>query len=291
MAIAFTNEHRRERDMMLDSVPGDIQNPFTSSRICSTVALRPVRCIHSCNVAGGSFPSVVRYFLTTVRSVNALKLTCQGKRFGNAELSKIDGHPRAISGSHVTRNDSAVVRLKRRITDRLDADRDRPRPYRRTQQGLAEKIGISKATLNELLNGPSSNRGLLAHLDKIADYFGVPPSLLIHRNDTALMELTADEYRVIKHWRTFPPDVQEQVASAFDYFAGLLPEEKAERKIWQRWRRLSPAARARLEDALETAYRAERTSRRATTGSAAAPESTVGNPARVERRPRRTALS
>jgi transcriptional regulator with XRE-family HTH domain len=188
-------------------------------------------------------------------------------------------------------SENAVVRLKRRIADRLDADRDRPRPLRRTQQGLADKIGIAKGTLNELLNGPSSNRGLLAHLDKIADYFGVPPSLLIHRNDTALMEMTADEYRIIRHWRTFPADVQEQIASAFDYFAGLLPEEKAERKIWQRWRRLSPHSRARLENALETAYRAELTAKRATRGSAAAPETTDENRERAEKPPRRTALS
>lgn len=186
--------------------------------------------------------------------------------------------------------ETAVVRLKRRIAERLDADRDRPRPFRRTQQGLAERIGITKSTLNELLNGESSNRGLLAHLDKIADYFGVPPSLLIHRNDTALMEVSADEFRLLRHWRTFPPEIQAHVAGAFDYVAGLLPEEQAERRIWQRWRRLGPEAQARLEDVLETAYRAELMQRRATRGLPAAQANTAENTGRVEKSRRRSAL-
>lgn len=182
--------------------------------------------------------------------------------------------------------ENAVARLKRRIADRLDADRDRPKGYKRTQQGLAERIGIHKATLNELLNGPTSNRGLLAHLDKIADYFGVPPSLLIHKNDTALMELRPEEYRLVTHWRNFPIDVQEQIALMFDYFAGLLPEEKEERRIWQRWRRLSPPNRARLEAMLEDTLKAEQLAKRATRAAPAAADRSAESPALAQRRRR-----
>lgn len=179
---------------------------------------------------------------------------------------------------------NAVQRLRLRISERLDADKDKPQGFRRTQRGLAKRIGISEPTLSELLSGPQATRGLLAHLDKIADYFGVPPSLLIHRNDTALMEIAPEEYRVIKHWREFPRDVQEQIAAMFDYFAGILPEEKEERRIWQRWRRLSPPARARLESILEDAVKAEQIAKRATRGSRVVEGRTAESPAPARRR-------
>lgn len=168
-------------------------------------------------------------------------------------------------------SDNAAQRLLRRISERLDEDRDRPLTHRRTQRALAKALDIKESSLSELLRS-ATKRGLLVHLDKIAQYFGVPPTLLIHANDTALMELTPEEYRVISHWRTFPPDVQEQVAAAFDYFAGLLPEEKSQRRIWHRWRALSTNDQARLDRALEDAYRATLATKRATRGHAVAPE-------------------
>lgn len=171
--------------------------------------------------------------------------------------------------------ENASQRLLRRISDRLDADRDKPRGYRRSQSGLAAKLGISKGALSDLLHGPATSRGLMAHLDKIAEYFGVPPSLLVHKNDTALMELEQGEYRILLHWRNFPVDVQEQIASMFDYFAGLLPEEKEERRIWQRWRRLSPPNRARLEAMLEDTLKAEQLAKRATRAAPAAADRTA----------------
>lgn len=182
--------------------------------------------------------------------------------------------------------ENAAQRLLRRISDRLDADRDKPRGFRRSQQGLADKLGISKGALSDLLHGPASSRGLMAHLDKIAEYFGVPPSLLIHKNDTALMEIEQAEYRLIQHWRSFPPDVQEQLASMFDYFAGILPEEKEERRIWQRWRRLSPANRARMEAMLQDTLKAEQLAKRATRAGAADADRTAESPAPGQRLPR-----
>lgn len=182
--------------------------------------------------------------------------------------------------------ENAVARLQRRIADRLDADRDRPKGFKRTQQGLADKLGIAKGSLSELLSGPAASRGLMAHLDKIADYFGVPPSLLVHRNDTALMEITPDEYRILRHWRTFPPDIKEQIAAMFDYFSGLLPEEKEERRIWQQWRRLSPGAQARMDQILQDTLRAEQTAKRATRASRGEPDRTVESPAPAQKPPR-----
>lgn len=176
--------------------------------------------------------------------------------------------------------DNAVERLRRRISDRLDADSDKPRAFRRTQRGLAEKIGISDQTLSELLHGPASQRGLLAHLDKIGEYFGVPPSLLVHKNDTALIELRPNEYRLVQHWRNMPEDVQRTVMDAFDYFVGLLPEEREARKIWRMWRALGSRDRVELEEMLREAYR---TRRIVGAKTAPAPDAAASTPATAAR--------
>lgn len=156
--------------------------------------------------------------------------------------------------------DTAVDRLKRRIADRIDAEKDRPRGMRRTQTGLADHLGITKATLNEALNGPSAQRGLLKHLDRIGDYFGVPPSLLVHKNDTAVMEVQQEEYRLLAHWRRFPPSVQERLMEMFDYFAGLLPEEQEGRRWWSKIQRIrKPSDRRDIEQAIDDVLSAQRT--------------------------------
>lgn len=171
------------------------------------------------------------------------------------------------------KKETPVERLVRRINERIDADRDKPRALRRTQMGLAKRIGINKATLNSLLNGPISSRGLLAHLDKIADYFGVPPSLLVHANDTALMELHQGEWTLLQHWRRLSPDVQEGLLAMFEYFSGILPEEKEQRRLWMKWRRLSAAERERLERTVDDQLRGRRFQRDRDTEDAARPSS------------------
>lgn len=170
---------------------------------------------------------------------------------------------------------NAVDRLKDRIADRIDADRDKPRGVRYSQVDLAKRLGIKRSTLNELINGPSSQRGLLKHLDTIADYFSVPPSLLIHRNDSAVMELTREEYRVVAHWRTLPPEVRESAMGVLDYLSGLLPEEREERSIWLRWRRLGAKSRLHMEKTLSDALAAERHTRQATRAARDAPDRTA----------------
>lgn len=151
------------------------------------------------------------------------------------------------TGAHVAQkkpHDTAVDRLKLRMMARFEAEKDKPRDLRRSQSDLAEKLGISRSTLNEALSGDSARRGLLHHLDTIADYFNVTPSLLVHRNDTNLIELRGDEYRFVSHLRQMPPAVREQLLLLLDFFAGLLPEEREHRRIWMQLRALRPERRA-----------------------------------------------
>lgn len=154
---------------------------------------------------------------------------------------------------------TAVDRLRDRINARIDADRHRPRDYRYSQRALADFIGVSKSTLNEMLNGGKARQGALARLDKIADYFGIPPSLLIHRNDTAMMEVAPQEYRLLSHWRRMPASVKERVLEMFDYFAGLDPEEQEARQLWHRFQAIrNSQVRRDIEQTIEDALRAQR---------------------------------
>lgn len=153
---------------------------------------------------------------------------------------------------------NAVQRLRDRISIRLDDERKQPRGFRKTQRGLAARLGITQGALSEMLSGPAATRGLLAHLDKIADYFGVPPSLLVHANDTALIELQRGEWRLVQHWRRLPPETQDAIMEVFDYFAGLLPEEKEQRRLYVKWRKLSAAQREQMERTLDDQIRGSR---------------------------------
>lgn len=122
-----------------------------------------------------------------------------------------------------------------RIQDRIDADRHRPGGLRRTQAGLAEYIGVTKATLNEWLNGESATRGALPRLDKIAEYFDIPPTVLIAKQDNVLLEIQPSEFRLLAFWRRFPLSVQTRILEMFDFFAGLPPEEQEGLRLWHRF--------------------------------------------------------
>jgi transcriptional regulator with XRE-family HTH domain len=155
--------------------------------------------------------------------------------------------------------ETALDRLVRRIDDRIQADRHRPRGIRYTQSGLAEHIGIKKSSLSELLHGETAKRGALARLDDIADYFNLPPSLLIHKNDTAQIEVTPQEYRLLAHYRRHPASVRERIMELFDYFAGLLPEEQEARRWWHRVQLIrDPSVRRAIDHRIEEALRAQR---------------------------------
>lgn len=156
---------------------------------------------------------------------------------------------------------SAVDRLKWRIKSRIDADRERPRDVRLSQQGLADKIGIGKGTLSELLSGKSSTQGLLAHLDTIADYLGVPPAELIAPYDSQLMELRRDEYRLLRQWRAWPPDVRAKFLSIVEFFGQIWPEDLEARTWIHDLRRLGTDGRRNMRDALNAALLTQREKR------------------------------
>jgi hypothetical protein len=183
--------------------------------------------------------------------------------------------------------ETAAERLQRRIRERLDAEKLTAIQFRRTQRGLSKRLQIGDSAISELLTQPASTRGLLRYLDTIADYLGVPPSLLIHRNDTKMIEVGPGEYRLLTHWRNFPADIQQQIMVLFDYFGGLLPEERAQRLWWSKMRRLSAADRRLVEQTIDASLRHGKTIVAPKPGAADDETAVIERPAGGARRGRR----
>lgn len=172
--------------------------------------------------------------------------------------------------------ENAAQRVLRRISDHLDKHKDRPRGYRKDQRGLAKHLGMAESSLSELLDG-AAKRGLLVRLDKIAEYLNVPPSMLVHRNDTNRMELREEEHRLVVLFRDLPADLQDHVLDVFGYFAGLLPEEQLDRERLKKWRRLSPKNRDRVDRVLRQAYQEDLAARQAIRSARVVPGNSDGN--------------
>jgi hypothetical protein len=150
----------------------------------------------------------------------------------------------------------AAQRLADNVQALLDAQHDVPRPLRKTQRGLATALKLDPATVNQALARRAGQAFRLVQLDAIADYFGVTPASLIRWPTSALWELAPEEARLVRHWRTWAADVQQQVMGLLDFFAGLLPEEKEDRRLFQKWRRLNPQDRAYAERTIDDLLRA-----------------------------------
>jgi len=158
--------------------------------------------------------------------------------------------------------DSAVDRLKRRIAAKIDSDRDRPRDVRLSQKGLADRLGVTKGTLSEMLSGPSAQRGLLAHLDNISDYLGLPVAELVAPYNSRLAELRPEEQRLLAVWRSWPSDVRSRLLSVLEFFGELSPDQIEQRNWLHDLRRINDGQRAALRKTLDVMLKERAASRR-----------------------------
>jgi transcriptional regulator with XRE-family HTH domain len=181
--------------------------------------------------------------------------------------------PKRISGT-------AYDRAKARISDHLDRERGKPLNLRKKASDLAFRLGITRGTLSGMLSDEQKapERGLLHHLDKIADFLDITPSDLVRRQDTPLVELSALEWRIIQHVRQFPPSVREQIVLFYDYFGGLLPEEREQNQWWVKLRRLSAERRQAVERTLDEQFAAQMRSQLGRGTGPAAPASRSRKP-------------
>lgn len=190
-----------------------------------------------------------------------------------------------MSACAVVTQENAAERLTRRVIDLLERERQKPRTLRRTATRLADALGIERSTLSQTLSGRHNSAFRLIHLDKIAEFFGVPPSTLIQYDHSSMTELTPAETRILRHWRTWPPDIQESLLPVYDYFAGLLPEEKEQRRWWQKINRIKRQSdRDYVERTVDDVIRAQRNERGGDTARVA--QASSGQTAPATRSPR-----
>ncbi len=93
--------------------------------------------------------------------------------------------------------------------------------------------------ITQILNAEDVPHFKMRDLDRIAEYLGVPPAQLIAEDGNTLWELRPSEMRLIRIWRDWPLEIQQNALFMLSYFAGLAPAEKAVRRLLSKLRRLS----------------------------------------------------
>lgn len=85
------------------------------------------------------------------------------------------------------------------------------------QKRFAEYMDKSEAWVTNVLQGKRGIR--IVDLDKVADFFRIPPSDLVREDNAELIEVTPSEKALLRKMRRMGPDA----ISAFYTFAGLMP--------------------------------------------------------------------
>jgi hypothetical protein len=177
---------------------------------------------------------------------------------------------------------TADDRVRERIRLRLQELR-RHHPFGgKNQEGLAKILEVKPSSISEMLKlkATRKERGLLTHLDDIAKYLDVPPSFFVVKNEKAVVELQDEEPQLIAHWRRLPKGIQRQVMDVLTFVAGLLPEEREQRRWWVKIRRIAdPARRAEIEQLIDDILQKQRPATWTRNGSAAQDSSPAKAPA------------
>jgi transcriptional regulator with XRE-family HTH domain len=98
---------------------------------------------------------------------------------------------------------NAMERVQRRLALLLD---ERTPTGRLRHKALAAHLGKTEAWLSNILH---SRRGVrLIDLDKIADFFRLPPSELIRAADAELVEVTPTEKALLRKYRQCDAEMQ-----------------------------------------------------------------------------------
>ena len=124
---------------------------------------------------------------------------------------------------------------------------------RKTQVTLADAIGVTKSTLNEMLHGRSAEQGALARLDLIAAHLETSAVELVQPYDSELMALSTREQTLLTYFRSWPHLVQGQILMLLSYFAELLPEEIGHRARLLKLRHVDPLEMTLVDAALDRA--------------------------------------
>jgi transcriptional regulator with XRE-family HTH domain len=107
------------------------------------------------------------------------------------------------------------VRIRKRIRSRLDE-------LGMTARELARAVGHDDAWISGILAGA---HGLhWKDFDGVAHKLGLSPSELVRHDDSEIRELTPSEMRLLRHYQTWPRDMQERWLALLDFFSAQIPD-------------------------------------------------------------------
>lgn len=100
----------------------------------------------------------------------------------------------------------AMERCRLRLRQLLD---ERTPAGRLRQKTFAKHMGHTEAWLSNILNG---QRGLrLVDVDKVADFFRIPPGELIRETDSDLVEVTPTEQKLLRKIRRVSDEYRQTI--------------------------------------------------------------------------------
>lgn len=151
--------------------------------------------------------------------------------------------------------ENAAQRVKRNVRRLLQQQRTGFPKHRKTITGLAAALDQKPNGISTILSADDVPHFKMRDLDKIAEYFGVPPAALVQAEGDALWELTPTEMRVLRLWRDWPREVQDQVLNVLSYFVALAPSEKQSRRFLSKFRRLRLTDQEYVERTMDSLLR------------------------------------
>lgn len=151
--------------------------------------------------------------------------------------------------------ETAAQRLKRNVRRLLQQHKTGLPKHRKTITGLAAALDQKPNGISTILSADDVPHFKLRDLDQIAAYFGVTPASLVQAEGDALWEITPTEMRVLRLWREWPREVQDQVLSVLSYFAALAPSEKQSRRFLAKFRRLRRTDQEYVERTMDSLLR------------------------------------
>jgi transcriptional regulator with XRE-family HTH domain len=107
--------------------------------------------------------------------------------------------------------------MRKRIRDRMDE-------LHMTGRELAKACGHSDAWISGILVGRDGLHW--SDFDKVANKLGLSPSELVRHDDSEVRELTPTEMRLLRHYQSWPKDIQERWLALVDFFSAGLPDRE-----------------------------------------------------------------
>lgn len=125
----------------------------------------------------------------------------------------------------------AAARVRRRLLDWTK--REGHGSHTRLARAVGAKYGEKKSAswASDVLRGGPEDGGAdlrLRDLDDVAELLGVPPGELVMRDGDRYLEVSANELKLIRYYRTLPATIQHHMIAYLDFLYAAHERELAE---------------------------------------------------------------